>query len=115
MRRCTVSIRGKDGELHSKTVDATSLFDAADETMRDLEPALVVVFEFIDSDRIWRRSLASESGNREKMARAEESTPQPGQSKGCEGREREDAALTFERCHTRFDLVIIGDPVDELQ
>jgi hypothetical protein len=35
VRRCTVSIRGKDGELHSKTVDATSLFDAADEIIRD--------------------------------------------------------------------------------
>jgi hypothetical protein len=29
VRRCTVSIRGKDGELHSKTADATSFFDAA--------------------------------------------------------------------------------------
>jgi hypothetical protein len=29
------SIRGKDGELHSKTVDATSLFDTADEVIRD--------------------------------------------------------------------------------
>jgi hypothetical protein len=35
VRRCTVSIRGKDGELHCKTVDATSLFDAADEVIRD--------------------------------------------------------------------------------
>lgn len=35
VRRCTVSIRGKDGELHTKTVDATSLFDAADEVIRD--------------------------------------------------------------------------------
>jgi hypothetical protein len=35
MRRCIVSIRGKDGETHTKEVDATSLFDAADTVMHD--------------------------------------------------------------------------------
>jgi hypothetical protein len=35
MRRVSVSVVGKDGEIHTKHVDATSLFDAADEVIRD--------------------------------------------------------------------------------
>jgi hypothetical protein len=35
MRRCSVSVVGKDGEIHSKDLDATSLFDAADTVIRD--------------------------------------------------------------------------------
>jgi hypothetical protein len=35
MRRCTVSIVGKDGQTHTSEVDATSLFDAAETVMRD--------------------------------------------------------------------------------
>lgn len=35
MRRCTASVFGKDGDTHTKQVDATSLFDAADTVIRD--------------------------------------------------------------------------------
>jgi hypothetical protein len=35
VRHCTVSFVGKDGQTHKKEVDATSLFDAADEVIRD--------------------------------------------------------------------------------
>jgi hypothetical protein len=35
MRQVKVSIVGKDGETHSRTVDALSLFDACDTAMMD--------------------------------------------------------------------------------
>jgi hypothetical protein len=35
VRRCRVSIFGKDGETHTTELDATSLFEAADTLIRD--------------------------------------------------------------------------------